>query len=53
MKNLSFGLFAFIFLGLIFSTEVNAQKIKAEEMIAKHLDSIGTAEARSLLMQPP
>jgi hypothetical protein len=47
MKNLSFALFAFIFLCLIFSTEVNAQKIKAEEVIAKHLDSIGTAEARS------
>ncbi len=32
---------------LLFAASVGAQKLKPEEVIAKHLDSIGTAEARA------
>jgi len=39
---------ALIFMFVI-SIAVNAQKMKAEDVIAKHLDSIGTAEVRAAL----
>lgn len=35
------------FVCLVFSTSVFAQKMKAEDVLAKHLESIGTAEARA------
>lgn len=38
---------AFIALILIVTVPVFAQKLKPEEIVAKHLDSIGTAEARA------
>lgn len=40
----SIALFAFI---LTVSAQVFAQKLKPEEIVAKHLDSIGTTEARA------
>ena len=40
----SLGIFVVLFLAV--STSL-AQKIKAEELVARHLDSIGTAEARA------
>src|SRR5215203_3245875 len=46
MKTITFALFAFTLLFLSFSTAVNAQKITVEEIIANHLDSIGTKEKR-------
>ena len=46
MKTISFALTVFIILLFSFSAAVNAQKITAEEIIAKHLDSIGTREKR-------
>ncbi len=35
------------FVCMVFSTSVFAQKMKAEDVLAKHLESIGTAEARA------
>jgi hypothetical protein len=46
MKTLSLTLFALALLFLSFSVTVKAQKLTAEEIIAKHLDSIGTKEKR-------
>ena len=46
MKNISFALAAFTILFLSFSTAVKAQKITVEEIVAKHLDSIGAKEKR-------
>ena len=43
----AFGLvvcLGFVLIG--FGVSANAQKMKPEEIVAKHLDSIGTAEAR-------
>ena len=46
MKPLSLTLFALALLFLSFSVTVKAQKLTAEEIIAKHQDSIGTKEKR-------
>lgn len=42
----TFTLFSLILLFFLFSVTLNAQKLTAEEIIAKHLDSIGTKEKR-------
>ncbi len=39
---------SFLFIFLVFSNSAFAQKMKAEDILAKHLDSIGTAEARAI-----
>lgn len=46
MKTISFALSAFTILFLSFPSAVSGQKITADEVIAKHLDSIGTREKR-------
>lgn len=39
---------SYVFLAiLVFTASVSAQKLKAEEILTNHLDSIGTAEARA------
>jgi len=38
-----------LFVVLFFSTSAFAQKMRAEDVLAKHLDSIGTAEARAAI----
>lgn len=48
MKNLGLFLCTFTFLGIFIcsSTEVFAQKLTVEEIVSKHLESIGSADAR-------
>jgi hypothetical protein len=46
MKIFKLSAFFVLFASLL-STTVFSQKMKAEDVLAKHLDSIGTAEARS------
>ena len=36
-----------LFAAAAFTSAVPAQKLKAEDVVAKHLDAIGTAEARA------
>ncbi len=48
MKIFRFTVFPLLFL-FLFSISTFAQKIKVEDIIAKHLDSIGTAEKRTAL----
>lgn len=38
-----------LFVFLVFSTSTFAQKMRVEDVLAKHLDSIGTAEARAAI----
>lgn len=46
MKTLSFTSIVFVLSFLLLNIPVNAQKLTAEELIGKHLDSIGTREKR-------
>ena len=46
MKIINFACIT-IFLFTVFTTAALAQKMKAEDVLAKHLDSIGTADARA------
>src|SRR5215213_5155443 len=43
----TFKLFAGLLLLAVFAVPAFAQKMKAEDVLAKHLDSIGTAEVRA------
>jgi hypothetical protein len=47
MKNFPFALFGSFCVLLCLATLAPAQKLKPDEIVAKHLDSIGTGEARS------
>jgi len=47
MRNLFLSIIAVVLLCLVFSAESFAQKVKPEEIIAKNLESIGTAQKRS------
>lgn len=47
MKNLCLGVFAAIIFAAVGSIAAHAQKLKPEEFLAKHVESLGTAEARA------
>lgn len=47
MKNLFVGVLVALVLAAAGQTAAVAQKLKAEEFLAKHLESLGTAEARA------
>lgn len=47
MKNFKLPALLALFLLTLFASSAFAQKMKAEDVLAKHLDSIGTAETRS------